>query len=387
VAQTITVNKSLAVVLGVGPLLAINVLYTVFFYTANILTGSAWLMIVPLVCAAFLFSYAHKYTWDRLASAKKFHISLGVVATLLFLAIPLIFLANINLMLFPERWFQVHGFLSAVVLPNVLPRYLHFVLACVAVTALFLLAYFNRKGYPTETRFQELDRAKIRKIFYGLALGASGGQLFVGPLVLVTLPDAGMSWQLLVVIGIGAALGIGAMVLMGREIFSPTSSFPRRFVVVVVLITGTAFFMGYGRHLYRERAVREHRHLMAEHTREFAWASAGAQWRLARGLPAEQEPLGQRIFKGTCKSCHALDRVLVGPAIREIAQLYAGDPEGIVRWTKDPGKKREGFPTMPAFRLEERKLQAVAEYLLQLGGTEGPELPATEEPRTPDRTG
>lgn len=31
VAKTLTVNKSLAVVLGVGPLLCLNVLYTTFF--------------------------------------------------------------------------------------------------------------------------------------------------------------------------------------------------------------------------------------------------------------------------------------------------------------------------------------------------------------------
>ena len=49
IARTVTVNKSLAVVLGVAPLLSINVLYTVFFYSANALTGRAWISVVPLV--------------------------------------------------------------------------------------------------------------------------------------------------------------------------------------------------------------------------------------------------------------------------------------------------------------------------------------------------
>jgi len=39
IGATITVNKSLAVVLGVGPLLCINLLYTLYFYSANALTG------------------------------------------------------------------------------------------------------------------------------------------------------------------------------------------------------------------------------------------------------------------------------------------------------------------------------------------------------------
>ncbi len=54
IAETITVSKSLAVVLGVGPLLVMNLLYTLHFYTANVLTGHAWALLVPLVSAAFL---------------------------------------------------------------------------------------------------------------------------------------------------------------------------------------------------------------------------------------------------------------------------------------------------------------------------------------------
>ena len=58
IAHTVTVNKSLAVVLGVGPLLVMNALYGLWFYTANSLTGRAWIMIVPLVITAFLLLYA-----------------------------------------------------------------------------------------------------------------------------------------------------------------------------------------------------------------------------------------------------------------------------------------------------------------------------------------
>lgn len=37
----------MAVVLGVAPLLLINVLYTIHFYIANALTGTAWILLVP----------------------------------------------------------------------------------------------------------------------------------------------------------------------------------------------------------------------------------------------------------------------------------------------------------------------------------------------------
>jgi mono/diheme cytochrome c family protein len=73
------------------------------------------------------------------------------------------------------------------------------------------------------------------------------------------------------------------------------------------------------------------------------------------------------MYHGLCASCHAVDHVLVGPPLTEIAELYAGNPSGIVQWTRSPGKKRKDFPTMPAFRLPEAKLAATAEYILQLG--------------------
>jgi cytochrome c len=371
ITKTITVNKSLAVVLGVGPLLAINVLYTVYFYSANALTGSAWISIVPLVVAAFLVSYAHKYSWHRLAHVKDLHIALSALAAVLFALIPLIFLTNVNLMLFPERWLQVHGFLSSLGLPNVLPRYLHFMLASVAITALFLLFYFTRPAYPVERVFASLDRPALRRLFYSVALGASLLQLLAGPLLLVTLPRQGMSWYLLLLIAVGAGFGITAMVLMWREVVSPCLRPSRRFAAVFLLVTLTAFTMGYGRHVYRETAVTDHRAAMANATRQFGWLAASAQRQAASGIQLDDADPGEKIFKSTCAACHAVDRILVGPPLTEIVQIYAGNPDGIAQWAQKPGKKRPGMPPMPAFRLGADKLQAVARHMLKLGSEPG----------------
>jgi cytochrome c len=382
VGKTITVNKSLAVVLGVGPLLAINVFYTVYFYSANALTGAAWISIVPLVTAAFLAAYAHKYSWDKLERAKGLHIAIGAFSSLLFLLIPFIFLSNINLMLFPAQWPRVHGFFSALLLPNVIPRYLHFLLASVAIAALFLAAYFGRPGFPVEEKFTTLDRPTLRRIFYSTALAASLGQLLVGPLVLLSLPRQGMSWYLLLVVAIGVTFGISTMVMLWREIVAPCRTPNRRFMAIFSLITLTAFTMGYGRHVYRENAIDEHRRLMAEKTREYGWAVVAAQWRAAQGIEQVQIPLGEKIFSTTCAACHAVDRVLVGPPLTEIAQLYSTDAEGIVRWANNPGKKRQGFPQMPAFRMGDDKLRAVADYMIQLG-TGGTPAAAPEQGTAP----
>lgn len=383
IAATVTVNKSIAVVLGVGPLLVVNALYALWFYTANALTGTAWISIVPLVISAFLLLYAHKYSWDALAERKGLHLMLGGAGVLLLLVVPLIFLANINLMLFPGRWLEVKGFLSALALPNVLPRFLHFVLASVAVTSLFLAGWFCRQRFPFEERFPGLDRCEIRRELLTATFGATLLQLVIGPLVLVTLPPDGLSWWMVLNLSVGVGFGITALVLLWREAQSkgPLSI---RYWSVVGALTVTVVMMGFARHLYREEAISPHRAMVAAHTAAFRASALGAEMRLAAGTPrlgdAEQAASpGERTYRAVCMSCHALDERRVGPPLTEIVEIYAGNPGGLIAWVRAPGKKRAGYPEMPPISMQEPQYQAVATYIL-----EEVFVPGTSEEPAPD---
>ncbi|MCU0304380.1 MAG: c-type cytochrome [Thermoanaerobaculales bacterium] len=368
IAATVTVNKSLAVVLGVGPLLAINALYGLWFYTANALTGRAWILLVPLIASAFLLLYLHKYTWDALAGRKGLHLAIGAAGTLLLLAAPLVFLANVNLMLFPGRWGEVRGFLSAVALANVLPRYLHFLLASLAVAALFLAGWLCRRGFDFAAELPGLDRVAVKRELLGVALGATAAQLLAGPLVLLTLPPHGLSWLLLGNLAVAIAFAAAALVLLWREsgIEGPLGP---RFWLVVVLLGGTVGLMGLGRHLYREQALTPHRELVAAHTADFRAASLGAEMRLAAGTPrlgpgeTAASP-GEKIFRASCMACHDVETKRVGPPLREIAGIYAGNPDGLIAWVKAPGRKRAGYPEMPPITMQPPQYEAVAAYIL-----------------------
>jgi cytochrome c len=385
IAKTVTVNKSLAVVLGVAPLLVINALYGVHFYTANALTGSAWIAVVPLVALAFLITYAHKYSWHALADRKGLHIALGASGAALFLWVPLIFLANINLMLFPGQWPHVRGFLSSLLLPNVLPRYLHFVVASVAVCALFLVGYFGRQGFAAERILPGLDRAALRRELAGVALAATALQLLAGPLLLFTLPAQGVSWALVGNIALGAVLALAALWLLWRETQSVEPTVGLRYVVVCCLFTGTVVFMGYGRHLYREQALAAHRALVAERSEDFQAALVGAHMRAATGQlrVGEQEASlspGERSFRAVCMGCHAMDTRLVGPPVSEIAQVYEGNLDGLIAWVRAPGRKRTDYPEMPPISMSEAQYRAVAEYVLEAGLGDGEQVEVTEAP-------
>lgn len=268
IANTVTVNKSLAVVLGIGPLLAINTLYTVYFYTANALTGVMWLSIIPLIVAAFLLTYLHKFTWERMAHRRLLHICIAAAAAALFLFIPLIFLTNINLMLFPARWTEVQGFVSALILSNVFPRYAHFVLACLAVTGLFIVWLFRRAA-AAKTDDIGFERSEIVRMGYRWALLPTLAQFIAGPVVLLTLPAPGVVNRVIVTILAGAAIAFPAAMLMLSEVRSPPERIGRKFWPIVALLTITVVCMASGRHLYREASIDSHRQLVKEKTEKY----------------------------------------------------------------------------------------------------------------------
>jgi cytochrome c len=370
-AETITVNKSLAVVLGVGPLLCINLVYTLHFYSANALTGYAWIQIVPLVIIAFLASYLHKYTWDRWTGPRKrLHVSVGISAAFLFLCIPFLFLSNINLMLFPEQWRQVSGFFSSLRVGNVFPRYFHFISASLALTGLFASAWLSREKFRVENKLPGFSRPEIRRLFYRLAFYITLAQLVFGPLLLFTLPYRGVTGLLFIVILSGVAIALIVLLLLRAEIKATDDKIGRLLIPICILLTLVVLAMGTGRHIYREACLAEHKVLIADATARFRAIETATRMRLEAGLGAgnaiETGPTGEKVFEN-CAACHALNRVLAAPPLTEVAAIYKDNPDGIVAWTKNPGKKRPQFTPMPSFaHLGDVRLKMVAEYILEI---------------------
>lgn len=367
IAKTVTVNKSLAVVMGIGPLLCISLVYTMQWYAANTLTGHAWLLIVPTVISAFLLAYLHKYkwhSWDK-GGWKKLHLAIGVLMALHFLFIPLIFLSNINLMLFPDEWSKVKGFFSSLQIGNVLPRYLHFLLASLTLSSLFMVGWFGRKGYDVSA-LPGFSKPELKRTFYRAAVSTTMIQFLVGPLLLFTLPSVGLSTKLYGTIFSGAAIGLLVIWLLWKEIKAEDEKVGARFVTICVLFSVVVLSMGSGRHAYRETALADHKQAIKERTEAFEMALAEFRRNHPEGMQMDLPQTGEALF-ATCAGCHAPTAQLVGPSLEEIAKLYEGNPEGIVAWAKAPGKKRPNLPPMPPFaHLGEDNLRKIAEYMLQM---------------------
>jgi cytochrome c len=374
IAKTITVNKSMAVVLGVAPLLSINTLYTIYFYSANALTGFAWIMIIPLVTIAFLLTYLHKYTWNNLEKNKSLHIAIMGLAVGIFLFIPLIFLTNVNLMMFPEKWGTVRGFLSALMLPNVFPRYFEFLGACIAVTGIFIVWYNSRKSYPIEEIYTDFTRNKIMKIGYSIATIGLSLQIFFGIVVLFTLPSKGISYSVIAVMAGAGLLLAFALWYSYQSLIGEERNIDIHFKKIAFSVLAFMIFYGGSRQMYRHNSLEKHQELVAAHTAEFQKLS-----KVARENPVEEsveleiDPALGELAKGTalfnqyCAACHKPNEKLVGPPITEMVSIYANNVEGLKQWIKAPGKKRPDYPQMPGFaQLSDDDLKELSKYILSI---------------------
>lgn len=161
-----SIYKSIAVVLGVGPLLIVSVIYTQYFYVSTILIGKMWLSLIIILIVAFLLLYLYKFTWDKWQSKKALHLTVGIVAMAILFFVPLIFIVNVTSMLYPDKWGGAHGFFESLFYyPQIWSRYLHFMLASLATGGLYMFVFFaykKRKGeLADEEQALKLFGAKV----------------------------------------------------------------------------------------------------------------------------------------------------------------------------------------------------------------------------------
>jgi hypothetical protein len=217
VAKKLPVLLPAAITLGIAPLLFVQVLYGQFFYTSSIIMAWPWFLVLVFLTIAY---YGFYYVSFRSAQKP------GKVGGVMLLSTFLVFLIgfalsnNVTLYQTPSRWGAKYfanpaGWSLNLTEPTLIPRYLHFMVAAVAVGGLLLvfMALANWK------RDNEYARQLLQ--FGGKAfMYATMAQIVVGIVFLVSQPrdmrmlymgDNPLATTLLLV---GVTGAIGAIFLM-----------------------------------------------------------------------------------------------------------------------------------------------------------------------------
>lgn len=73
-----------------------------------------------------------------------------------------------------------------------------------------------------------------------------------------------------------------------------------------------------------------------------------------------------KVFQINCSACHAVDKMVVGPSMIEMARIYKGKPDEFVKWCIEPQPKRPGAIEMPSMaHLGEDTLRKLLPYILK----------------------
>ena len=80
----------------------------------------------------------------------------------------------------------------------------------------------------------------------------------------------------------------------------------------------------------------------------------------------------EAMKKAGCLACHSDDKKLVGPAYKEVAKKYAGQPDAVAKLTEKVRKGGSGvwgpvpMSPHPVSKLSDADLKVAVEYILSL---------------------
>ncbi|MFP5257786.1 MAG: hypothetical protein ACLGQH_02065 [Acidobacteriota bacterium] len=180
-AKRLPVAVAVAVNLAIPPLLFATVLYGQFLYTAAILSAVAWLALFLVVMAAYALLYVFQ---PRAAAPGSGLVAAGAAALLLVASLTLVNVSVLSLR--PDMWKTAYDFSGGLALAlgdaAFLPRWLHFLVASLAVGGL-ALALFSRKAAESDP--EATGRFRLGLNWFRLATLA---QIPVGLWFLLSLP-------------------------------------------------------------------------------------------------------------------------------------------------------------------------------------------------------
>jgi len=225
-------SLALAINFGVALLLFIQALYGRLLYTSSVIIAVHWLLLIPLLIIAYYCAYI--YTHNENPGL----INIAITASsIIVLWIAFVFVNNMTLMLQPEKWSAYFTHKTGTFLnykdPTIIPRYLHFLTASVAVAGLSsaLLAHFKK------------NKNKFSQIKNGLKIFtiATIFQIIVGLFFFLSLPNSVIMIFLSknifypVILAIGIFLGLSSIVLAFKGRLIPASAHLIATVVAMVI--------------------------------------------------------------------------------------------------------------------------------------------------------
>ena len=334
--------EALAVVLGVGPLLLIQVGYTLNFFSAANILAPWWVLLVVLMVVGFL---AFDLVEHRSETASRATVAFGMVGLIALLAIPGIFVAILVLAEHPEQWIsaiRARDRLAGAIGVLWLVRYLHVLGAAIVMGAAYHL--FRAPAGETARR-REMASWLVSGVLFQVAIGA--------PLYAIVLSRAEPVTHGFVGLAIVGALALGALgwrARRGTPLCDSWIAWAGVSLLLVMLLARET--LQHGAFAAVTRQAGEH---AAAYERALAPHAPAALETYEAALAARFDS-GDAIYQRSCAFCHGSG----GDARGESARALAVPPERVRELRVSHGELyrilTQGVPGsgMPAFTFYDR---------------------------------
>ncbi len=223
-ASKIPTMFALTVTFGVAPLLFLQVLYGHLFYSSSILMAVFWILIIPGLILAYYGAYIHAL---KLYDSKTLSMTALIISSIIMLYIAFMFVNNITLMYSPQNWSMYFENRGGVHLnlgdPTIIPRFLHFVVASIAVAGLFSAIVWHMRERKGLVGADVKVQSGLRVFGFATAL-----QALVGIWFLLVLPRPvmmifmGHDMVTTISLTLGILLTIGVIVTAFKGSLRPT---------------------------------------------------------------------------------------------------------------------------------------------------------------------
>ena len=372
----ITFNKSIVFALGAVPLLSAAFAYTQLLHQTNAIVST--FMIMSLVCflisIVFIYTYKHSLHLKDLFNAVnsdnqkvKEDVELYKSRTtslfsrsgnwgLVFLTFSIyLFVTGNQLALDPNRWDSITSGWMMLFSWDTVTYFLHFITASLAIASAVILFYYFRPSSEVKLTDEVKDYTRkfalttgliftiFQPVFYTLnlltkpSLALFSGVFAVSIFVLFTLLVISNLFYI--------------MIKESNTKFS--SSLLYLFVVLFALYVVKENFAF-------TTAASKQTIILADNYTQY-------ETKLKEELGLSNVVIsGEDIYNGKCIACHQFDRVLVGPAYKDVLPKYEGKRDELIRFILNPARiNPDKFPAMPSQGLKPKEAEAVADYIVQ----------------------
>ena len=200
ILRTFMAHKSLAVVLGVAPLLLMQVTFAVSFFTAVNLLAPWWMSIIALLIVAFL---SFDILGHGIATHRRYHLLVALAALSCLLAVPGILAVALVIVENPDKWqaIALSGFhLAGKPAAHWLFRFLHVLGAGVVMGSAFHYFFTARTKQGKSALLPWMAGGLLFQIVLGAMLYASLSERPDSPALIALIGGVGGAGILLIVL-------------------------------------------------------------------------------------------------------------------------------------------------------------------------------------------